>query len=139
MKKIKLKDEYYWYGNDDCIEVSDEIAEVFTQFHKELERYRSKARYHRAFYSIDMDSGIDKHILFVAATPDEIYEKKVSQEDMYAAINQLTETQAKRIYARFFHNMSVVRIAKIEGVSERAIRKSINNGLKKIERILKKN
>ncbi len=137
MKRIKLKDEYYWYSDNEYIDVPDEVAEAFTQFHKELERYRAKARYHRAFYSIDTDSGIDKHVLFVVATPDEIYEKKVSQEDMYAAINQLTETQARRIYAKFFLGMSVVQIAKIEGVNKNSVNESILRGLKKIEKILK--
>ena len=107
MKRLKLKDEYYWCSGDDSIEVSDEVAEAFSQFHHEVERYRAKARYHRAFYSIDTTSGLDRHILFVVATPDEVYEKKVSQEQMYTAINQLSEIQARRIYAKFFQGMSI--------------------------------
>lgn len=128
MKRVKLKDEYYWYSDDEYIDVSDEVAEVFSQFHKELQRYRAKVRYHRAFYSID--TGVDGHILFVAATPDEIYERKVSQEQMYAAINQLPEAQARRIYAKFFQGMSIHQIAKIECINERTVRKSIAGGLK---------
>lgn len=130
MKRIKLKDEYYWYPDNDYIDVSDEVAEAFSQFHSELERYRAKVRYHRSFYSIDTDTGIDGHILFVAATPDEIYERKVSQEQMYAAINKLPETQARRIYAKFFQGISIKQIAKTEGVDESSVRKSIAGGLK---------
>ncbi len=137
MKRIKLKDEYYWCSGDEYIDVSDEVAEAFTQFHKELERYRAKVRYHKAFYSIDTECSVDGHILFVAATPDEIYERKVSQEQMYAAINQLSEIQARRIYAKFFQNMSVRQIAMIEGIDESSVSESISKGLKKIKKILK--
>ena len=137
MKKIRLKDEYPWYSGNEYIEVADEIADVFTQSKKETENQRVKAIYHKAFYSLDAGDGIEKDILYVSATPDELYEKKLTQEELYSAISQLPEKQAKRIYARFFQDMTMTEIAKIESVSVMAISKSIEAGLKKIEKILK--
>lgn len=138
MKKLKLKDEYYWCNGTEYIEISDDVAEVFADFARAEHRYLEKLRYHKAFYSLDEGNGIEKDIIFVSKSPDELYEKKLSQAELYAAINQLPDTQAKRIYAHFFQNMTMVQIAKTEGVDESAVRHSIQRGLRQIEKILKK-
>ena len=137
MKKIKLKNEYYWCNSNEYIELPDDIAEVFANFERAEHNYLEKLRYHKAFYSLDEDNGIEKDILFVSQSPDELYEKKLSQSELYAAINQLSETQAKRIYAHYFQNMTYVEIAKTEGVDASAIRHSVKRGLKQIEKFLK--
>lgn len=138
MKKFRLKDEYYWCNGADYIEIPDEVAEIFTDFARAEHRYLEKVRYHKAFYSLDEGNGIEKDIIFVSQSPDELYEKKLSQAELYAAINQLPETQAKRIYAHYFQNMSYVEIAKTEGVDASAVRHSVKRGLRQIEKILKK-
>lgn len=138
MKKLKLKDEYYWCNGTEYIEIPDDVAEVFADFARAEHRYLEKLRYHKAFYSLDEGNGIEKDIIFVSQSPDELYEKKLSQAELYAAINQLPDTQAKRIYAHFFQNMTMVQIAKTEGVDESAVRHSIQRGLRQIEKILKK-
>lgn len=137
MKKIKLKDEYPWCGDGDYIEVSDEIAEALKQSTLDERRQMEKIRYHRAFYSLDARDGLEAQILFVSASPQELYERKLTQAELYAAIHQLPEKQAKRIYAHYFQDMSITKIAKIEYVDESAIRRSIHRGLNKIEKILK--
>ena len=137
MKKIKLKDEYPWYTGDEYIEVSDEVAEVFAGFMRNEKAYREKVRYHRAFYSLDAGDGIESDIIFVSATPQEVYERKVTQSEIYAAINRLPEKQAKRIYARYFQDMSISQIARIEGVDESSVRESVSRALRRIEKILK--
>ena len=137
MKKLRLKDEYPWYTGEEYIEVSDEIAEVFKQFSKDEHRQKEKIRYHRAFYSLDAGDGIENDILFISATPQEFYERKLTQEELYAAINQLPEKQAKRIYARYFQDMTISQIAKIEGVDESSVRETITRGLIQIEKFLK--
>lgn len=137
MKKIRLKDEYPWFSGDEYIEISDEIAEVFIEFAKNEHNYKRRKRYHRAFYSLDAGDDIEKEILFVAASPDEIYERKVTQEEIYIAIKQLPEKQAKRIYAHFFQDIPVTQIARMEEVDESSVRESITRGLRRIEKIFK--
>lgn len=138
MKKLKLKDEYYWCNGTKYIEIPDEVAEVFADYARLEHRYLEKLCYHKAFYSLDEGNGIEKDIIFVSQSPDELYEKKLSQAKLYAAINQLPDTQAKRIYAYYFQNMTMVQIAKTEGVDESAVRHSIQRGLRQIEKKLKK-
>lgn len=78
MKTIKLKDEYPWCHTDECIEVSDEVAAVFEEAFRAEENYRVKAIQHRAIYSLDVGDGIEHDILFVAMTPEELYERKLT-------------------------------------------------------------
>lgn len=136
-EKIILKSEYPWYTGDEYIEISDEIANEFEKFSKEEHRYKEKVRYHKAFYSLDEDNGISKSILFVSESPDELYEKKLTNQELYKAISMLSELQSKRIYAYYFQNMSMTQIAEIEGVTKMAVSKSIKAGLKNIEKFLK--
>ena len=91
----------------------------------------------QAYYSLDAGDGIEKEAVFTSKTPQEIYESKVSNDELYAAINQLPLKQAKRIYARYFQNMSLTDIARDEHVDVSAIKRSIDQALKRIAKILK--
>lgn len=138
MKKLNLRKLYpLYYTEDCCIEVSDEVADQIEKSDRTEHAYRERTRVHKAYYSLDADDGIEKDILFVQMSPQELYERKVSNEELYTAINELPEKQAKRIYARFFQNMSISDIARIEGVAVSSVKESIDRGLKKISKILK--
>lgn len=91
------------------------------------------------YYSLDADDGIEKDVILLVLSPEEIYECKMSKQELYAAINSMPEKQAKRIYAHFFLDMSKAEIARIEGVSKSAVTHSIEQGLKSIEKFLKNN
>ncbi|MFA9465699.1 MAG: sigma factor-like helix-turn-helix DNA-binding protein [Velocimicrobium sp.] len=69
--------------------------------------------------------------------PDEIYERKLTNEQLHTAIETLPDKQAKRIYAHYFLSMSVTAIAKAEGVNKSQITRSINQGLLHLEKYLK--
>lgn len=61
-----------------------------------------RIRYYKAYYSLDTGDGIEKYAVFVSKSPQEIYERKLSNEELYAAINKLPNKQVKRIYAQYF-------------------------------------
>ena len=64
MPQINLKKYYYYlYPKDTFIEVSDEVAEALLTLHRAEEARNSKIRYHKAYYSLDCDDGIENHIL----------------------------------------------------------------------------
>lgn len=133
MKKINLKDFYPLYYTADCfIEVSDEIAEQLVKADRYEDAYIRQLRRYKAYYSLNDDSRIEKDILFHQLSPQEIYELKVRNAEIYAAIGELPERQAKRIYAYFFQDISVAEIAQIEGLTRQAIYESISRGLKNI-------
>ncbi len=75
--------------------------------------------------------------LFVSLSPCEIYERKVTAEQLHAAIASLPDKQAKRIYAHYFLGMSEAEIARSERVNKSQITRSISKALKNIELFLK--
>lgn len=138
MKKINLRDYYPFYKSDFFIEVADEIAELFKQFERKEHAEFERRRVHRAYYSLDAGDGIERDVILLVLSPQEIYERKLSYQELYAAINSLPEKQAKRIYAHFFLDMSKAQIARIEGVDPSSVKDSIERGLKRMEKFLKK-
>ena len=138
MKKINLKDYYDHINIDTYIYIPDEVFEIFEEHRKAEQAYQSKVYYQKAYYSLDRGDGIEHSASFVSLSPDEIYERKLTNEQLHAAIATLPDKQAKRIYAHFFMDMSKTAIAKAEDVSEKAIRVSIERGLHGIEKYLKK-
>lgn len=138
MKKINLRDYYPFYKSDLFIEVDDEVMLLLKRFELDENAYQLRTYRHKAYYSLDRNDGIEHEIVFISLSPQEIYERKVTSQELYAAINSLPEKQAKRIYAHFFLGMSKAAIAKAEGIHESTVRESINGGLKNIEKFLKK-
>ena len=137
MKKINLRDYYPFYQSDFFVEVADQIAELFKQIGRKEHADYERRRVHNAFYSLDANDGIERDIVLLVLSPEEIYERKMSNQELYAVVNSLPEKQAKRIYAHFFLDMSKAEIASIEGVSKSAVTHSIEQGLKRIEKFLK--
>ncbi len=136
MAIIKLKDFYPFEKDDAIIEVSDELAATLYAFERQEASYIRKVRRHQAYYSLDRTDGVEHSIILHVKSPDEIYERKVSREELHAALAQLPDKQAKRIYAHYLLGMGKDEIAQAEGVSWFSINKSIRQGLIRIEKIL---
>lgn len=137
MKKINLKDYYDHITTDTYIDIPDEVFNIFEEYRKAEQAYQSRIRYHKAYYSLDRGDGIEHSALFVSLSPNEIYERKLTNEQLHAAIATLPDKQAKRIYAHYFLGMSITTIAKAEGVNKSQVSRSINRGLTHLEKYLK--
>ena len=137
MKKINLRDVYPFYENDCFVMVDDEIAEIFEESKRKELNYQRKVYWNKAYYSLDRDDGIEHEAIFVSMSPYEIYERKMTKQELHAAIAKLPDIQAKRIYACYFLEMTKTEIAQAEGVSVMAVCKSISHGLKTLEKELK--
>lgn len=138
MAKINLRDYYPFYQYDCDVDVSQEVADALLELDRLESAFQRQLYRHKAYYSLDRGDGIERDILFVSLSPSEIYERKVTYAQLHAAIASLPDTQAKRVYAHFFMEMSNAAIAKAEGVSEAAVRDAIDRGLRNIEKYLKK-
>lgn len=126
------------YTTDYMIEVPDEVAEFIAESDRKEAAFRRRTYYHKAFYSLDRGDGIEYDALFLSVSPSEVYEQKVTMEQIHEAMTMLSDKQAKRVYAHFFLNMTEVDIARTEGVSAAAVCRSICRGLQKMEVFLKK-
>ncbi len=70
MKKINLKDYYAHISIDTYIDIPDEVFNIFEEHRKAEQAYQSKVYYHKAYYSLDRDDGIEHSALFVSLSPD---------------------------------------------------------------------
>lgn len=134
MKVINLRDIYPHYTQDCFVEVTDEVADLFSEFDHKEAAYRLRTYRHKTYYSLDRNDGIEHEALFVALSPHELYERKVTMQELHAAISRLPDKQAKRIYAHFILGMAKKDIARAEGVHEKVVRVAIERGLRSLEK-----
>jgi len=133
MAKINLRDYYPFYNTDTLIDIPDEVADVLLEAKRQEKAYRRRMYRHKAQYSLDRGDGIEHEICFLSMSPCEIYERKMTAEQLHAGITSLPDKQGKRIYAHYILGMSKTEIARAEGVSEKNIRKSISQALHNME------
>ena len=76
MTTINLKDFYYWYIQDQFIEVADEVAEALTASRRQEAAYVERARYNKAYYSLDCDDGIEYSACLHEPSPQELLDRK---------------------------------------------------------------
>lgn len=134
---INLRDFYYWYTQDEFIEVSDEVAaELFADKRHEKAHERQMYRY-KAHYTLDADNGIEASaIVHSTDDPAAVLEMKERFCHLCRALNSLPEIQGRRIEAHYILGMSQRDIAKAEGVNERNVRQSISKGLVSMKKYL---
>ena len=137
MTIINLRDYYPFYTSDNFIDVPDEVYELLKEFDRKEAAYRLRTYRHKAYYSLDRNDGIEHEALFVSPSPYELYERKISIQELHTAISNLPDKQAKRVYAHFILGMSQTDIAKAEGVSKMAVSYSIERALNSMEKYLK--
>ena len=137
MVKINLRDYYPYYQGDCIIEVPDDVAGALRELDRLEAAYQRRLYRHKAQYSLDRGDGIEHDIVIVSLSLCEIYERKVTYEEIHAAIATLPDKQAKRIYSHYFLGMSKAAIAKAGGVGKATVCESIKRGLKGIEKYLK--
>ena len=82
-------------------------------------------------------TGIEHEALFVTLSPCELYERKVTAQELHAALASLPEMQSRRVYAHYILGLSKTEIARAEGVHEKTVRTSIERGLRNMEIFLK--
>jgi RNA polymerase sigma-70 factor (ECF subfamily) len=138
MKRINLREHYPFYKNDFHMEVSEKIADLINLLNRKEHADYEYRRFHKAYYSLDVNEGIEKDIVFLVLSPEELYEKKLNRRELFAAINSLPEKQAKRIYAHYFLGMSKAEIARMEAVNKSTVNRSIEQALRSMEKFLKK-
>ncbi len=131
MKEINLRELYpNIYKTDTYVEVSDDVLAAIKAHERAEAAHERKMYRYKAHYSLDRGDGIEHDALYQPPTPDEIMMEQTLREKLYAAVMELPDKQAKRVYAQFYLGLSKAEIARQEGISESAIRESISRGLR---------
>ena len=140
MKKINLRDYYPFYKKDTVVEVPEEVALLLREYELLEEAYRIRTYRYKAFYSLDYEGGIERDLAALEQkSPYDILEQYYDTELIYKGLAALPEKQRNRIYAHFFLGMSKTAIAKAENINESNVRKSIEHGLRNLEKFLLEN
>jgi DNA-directed RNA polymerase specialized sigma24 family protein len=139
MTTINLKDFYYWYTQDQFIEVSDEVAEVFVADARHEMAYQRRLSRHKAQYSLDCDDGIEYSACVHEPSPQELLERMDRFCHLWNALNSLPEIQGRRVDAHLILGKSYREIARDEGVDKSAVRNSVLCGIEAMKKYLRKN
>lgn len=133
MKYVNLRELYPdVYKLDVFVEVTEDVLAAIQAAERADAAYKRRMYRYKAQYSLDSNNGIEKDVLKPPMTPEEILENKYLRERLYTAVMALPDKQAKRIYARFYLDMTPKEIAQAEGVDPGRVRDSIRRGLKKL-------
>lgn len=146
MTVINLRKYYYpIYTKDTFLEVPDEVAEAIIEAQHMENNQNSKKTYHGVL-SLDASIGIENHAMFLVPSPEDILvaeQERAEYEELLArlteAISQLSDTQARRLHARYTLKKKYREIAADEGVSGSCASESVTSAIKKLRRIFAKN
>ncbi len=139
MTTINLKDYYSWYTHDEYIEVSDEVAAELQADKRSEAAHAERVRYHKAYYSLDCDDGIEYSASLHEPTPQELIERMERFYHLWNALNSLPEVQGRRVDAHLILGKSLREIAREEGVDKSAVRCSVRCGIRSMKKYLQKN
>ena len=65
-----------------------------------------------------------------------LYEKIERNERLYAAIEQLTEIEKRRVYLYYFRGLNKREIAEMEGIDHGSIGQSLRQARKRLRKLL---
>lgn len=143
MELVNLK-KYYprLYAKDTLIEVSDEVAEALLFMQRQEKASIRRLYYHRAFFSLDCEDGIENdRIGEIAPSPEEIYIRQEDEQLLLITVNHLREAMAclspaqfRNLHARYVLGMKVREIAEMEGVTSSIISQSLQSAIRKLRR-----
>ncbi len=94
MTIINLRDFYYWYTQDEYMEVTDDVAEALRASVRYEAAYQRRLSRHKAQYSLDCEDGIEYSACLRELTPDEVLELKERFCRLWNALNSLPRPRA---------------------------------------------
>ena len=146
MAVINLKKYYYpLITKDTFMEVPDDVAQAFVETEREAQREHSRKHYF-GVYSYDQTVGMENHFANFAPSPEELLVKQIDDGEyalllshLYEAIGKLSDTQRRRLIARYRDGMKLREIAEAGGVSTSCATESVASALHKLKKIFTKN
>ena len=118
------------------VKVSKEVYDAFNDF--ELTDLKQMNEVDRHY---DLNEITDEYIYhksnLKSDSIEDIVEKNIMSEKLHIAINELSESQKRRILKYFYEEKSEQEIAKNEGVSQQSVHIGIERAIENLKEILK--
>lgn len=133
MDKPLVKIEYKTAnGSRICVEVSTSVKELLEQSDRQIRSQRRQDRRYLDFTPLT-DEVLEISLLGVYEDTADLLERMERNARLYKAIGKLTEVQRRRLSLYYFEGLTYSQIAKLEGVSHRAVIYSIEQALKQLK------
>lgn len=123
--------------NKKIVEINEEIFKTMDKF--ELEDISQMHKLDRHIeHSEVFEETLNKRAINRQVSIEEIVENKILNEELKITIDSLSNIQKRRIKKYYYENKTLEEIAKEENCSKVAVKHSIDDGINKIKKILKK-
>lgn len=133
MDKPLVKIEYKTAnGSQICVEVSTSVKELLEQSDRQIRSQRRQDRRYLDFTPLT-DEVLEISLLGVYEDTADLLERMERNARLHKAIGKLTEVQRRRLSLYYFEGLTYSQIAKLEGVSHRAVIYSIEQALKQLK------
>lgn len=133
MDKPLVKIEYKTAnGSRICVEVSTSVKELLEQSDRQIRSQRRQDRRYLDFTPLT-DEVLEISLLGAYEDTADLLERMERNAQLHKAIGKLTEVQRRRLSLYYFEGLTYSQIAKLEGVSHRAVIYSIEQALKQLK------
>lgn len=133
MDKPLVKIEYKTAnGSRICVEVSTSVKELLEQSDRQIRSQRRQDRRYLDFTPLT-DEVLEISLLGVYEDTADLLERMERNARLHKAIGKLTDVQRRRLSLYYFEGLTYSQIAKLEGVSHRAVIYSIEQALKQLK------
>lgn len=119
------------------VEISNKVYEAFNQF--ELEDVSQIHKYQRHIEHSELyDETLNSRAIVHPKSVEELVEEKITSDTLKEAVNKLSETQKRRIRMYYFEDLTLQEISKVENCSISSVKESIDSGISKLKKNIKK-
>lgn len=113
--------------------------EVIEKFDRAEHALEERDRSNGLAYSLDDENirdFLENQCVDCHKNPHRVFVKKEAYRILHEALKTLSDSQKRRIHLRFWEQKSYSEIARLEGVDESAVRRSIERGLRQLKKKL---
>ena len=121
-------------GRQICVEVSTPVKELLEQSERQI---RSQRRQDRRYLDyMDFIDGFTAAMSYPHEDAADLLIRMESYRRLYAAVNNLSVVQRRRLLLHFVDNLSYRQIAELEGVNKSTVGRSVKNVLRQLKKHL---
>lgn len=118
-------------GKRISVEVTNPVKELLEQSDRQIRSQRRQDRRHLSYAGIAAEE-LDNLLSPSQEDTADLLERKERDTRLHAAIGQLTEVQERRLRRYYFDDLSYSQIARMEGVTHKAVMRSIEQALRNL-------
>ncbi|MCY1714860.1 RNA polymerase sigma factor [Caproiciproducens galactitolivorans] len=124
-------------GNKICVEVSTPVKELLEQSDRQIRSQRRQDRRHLDF-AVRTDESFSDFLLPAYEDTADLLIRMERDAKLHEAIGKLTEVQRRRLRLYYFKGFSYSRIARLEGVSCQTVVGTIEQALRRLQKLCRK-